>query len=75
MYCCSQDNHDINWEKELITERKFIVFERNLKDLLYKRQCDVPNCREVVDKSSVEEFDRFGSSLHLHFKCRVIINL
>jgi hypothetical protein len=68
------DHADSSEEMAIIGDRKYIVFERQLKVLIGNQRCTIPNCRADVDETTIRYGrGRVAAGVKYTYTCRVCI--
>ena len=63
---------NLDWERELLEERKYICPKSRLRDLITKQKCQQEGCVQSIDTTTITERE-IPSGICFDFKCKVII--
>ncbi len=71
---CEKVWGDLLWEKSLISERKYIVPETLLQQLIRQQKCQSPGCGRAVSPTSVSSRE-MAAAVRYDYECEVIVFL
>ena len=61
-----------NEEAVFLKDRRFIVGEREILQLIKKSVCE--QCSEIIDEHTIQEGEKIAAGIKFKYKCKVSIN-